>query len=357
MRKVLIWGIAVMLIMTMSFIGIGCKEEAAEESVEEAAEESVEEAAEEEEETVEEEVEKYVIAVIPLSLGHPWWVRCEFGANEAGEEFGVDIIFIAPDKEDAAKQLDVFNDMINKGVDAIMIAAVNAETMKEPIADAIDKGIPVFGFDIGAPGTDTIFLASGWEPSVSGKSIGEGLAEEIGGEGKVAILTGSLGSPYLDARQAAIEAVLDEYPDIEIVGVYANENDYEKALSQCESVLQANPDLAGFASTVTTGVPAAATAIINAGLEGEVAVWSVAMPEQSAEFVKNGIVNGGLALDPGKMTYMGVMIVKNYLDDGSLPQEGDEFSWAGVATVVPEDKAAYCPDTLLTPDNVDDFEF
>jgi|GEM_PF-862096 len=307
-----------------------------------------------------EEAKKYTIAIIPLSLGHPWWVRCEEGAKKAGEDLGIDIIFTAPDKEDAAKQLDVFNDMVNRGVDAIIIAAVDAEAMKKPIADTIAKGIPVFGFDIGAPGTDTLFLASGWEPTASGTNIGKGLVEEIGGKGKVALITGTIGSPYLEKRRAAIEAVLKQYPDIKIVGTYANENDYELGLSQCENVLQAHPDLAGFASDVTTGAPTAATAVKNAGLGGKVAIWSVAMPKQNAEFVKEGIAKGLLALDPAKMTYLGVVIANNYLRDGSLPKPGDDFGWAGAANEVVvnvEEKAAYVPDTLLTPENVDQFDF
>jgi len=96
---------------------------------------------------------------------------------------------------------------------------------------------------------------------------------------------------------------------------------------------------------------------MNAGLEGEVAIWGVAMPSQTADFVKEGIIKGGLALDPAKMTYMSVLIAYNYLEEGVLPEENEDFGWAGFAEVVPEDKAAYVPSTLLTPENVDEFEF
>ena len=116
----------------------------------------------------------------------------------------------------------------------------------------------------------------------------------------MAILTGSMGSEFLARRQKSIEDTLAKYPGIKVVGVYATEDDYEKALSISESVLQANPDLAGFASTVTTGVPAAAKAIENAGLGGKVAVWSVSLGKQNADYVKNGMVKGALILDPGQ---------------------------------------------------------
>jgi ABC-type sugar transport system substrate-binding protein len=295
-------------------------------------------------------------AVIPMFLGHPWFVRCEMGAEKAANELGINYVFVGPEKADAAKQMDIFNDQVNKKVDAIILAVSDAKAWEKPVLDATEKGIPVFGFDIGAP--NTIWLASGWETVQSGINIGTGLAEEIGGKGKVAILTGSLGSPFLAERQKAIEDTLAKYPDISVVGVFATEDDYEKALGQCESVLQAHPDLAGFASTVTTGIPAAAKAIENADLGGEVAVWGVALGKQNAEYIKKGWVNGALILDPAKMTYIGVKMAHNYLTkDGLLPQVGDDFGWAGVPTTLPEKKATYALDVLLTPENVDDFDF
>jgi ABC-type sugar transport system substrate-binding protein len=300
---------------------------------------------------------KLTIAVLPPFVGHPWFVRCELGARKAAEDLGINLVYTGPEKADAAKQLDIFNDQVNKKVDAILIAVEDAKAWEKPIADAMAKGIPVFGFDVGA-GETTVWLASGWEVKQSGINIGEGLAKEIGGAGKVAILTGSLGSPVLAGRQKAIEDTLAKYPNIKVVGVYVNADDYEKALTQCESILQANPDLKGFASTVTTGAPAAAKAIENAGLGGKVAIWSVALGQQNAEYIKKGWMKGALILDPAKMTYLGVEIAYNYLTKGKqLPKPGDSFGWAGTPVTDVATRSSYAPDVLLTPENIDEFQF
>jgi ABC-type sugar transport system substrate-binding protein len=303
------------------------------------------------------EKKQMTIAVLPMFTGHPWFVRCELGAKKAADELGIKYVFVGPEKADAAKQMDIFNDQVNKKVDAILIAVSDAKAWEKPIADAMAKGIPVFGFDIGA-GDTTLWLASGWEPKQSGVNIGTGLAKEIGGKGKVAILTGSLGSPFLAERQKSIEDTLAKSPGIKVVGVYPTEDDYEKALSICESVLQANPDLAGFASTVTTGAPAAAKAIENAKLSGKVAIWSVALGKQNADYVKSHAMNGALILDPGKMTYLGVKIAYNYLTKNKqLPKPNDDFGWAGKPTTLVDKKASYAEDVLLTPSNIGDFDF
>lgn len=300
--------------------------------------------------------DKLTFAVIPMFVGHPWFERCEYGAKKAAEDLDINLVYLGPEKADAARQLDIFQDQVNKGVDAILVAVSEADMWEVPIANAIKQGIPVFGFDIGGPGT--IWLASGWETVQSGINIAEGVVKDIGGKGKVAILTGSLGSPFLAARQRASESVFAKYPDIEVIGVFPTEDDYEKALSASESILQANPDLAGFACMTTTCVPASARATENAGLGGKVSIWGVAMGQQNADYVKRGTVKGGLILDSGKMTYLGMQIAYDYVTkDGKLPTGGEEYGWAGKPVTVVAEKASYAPDVLLTAENVDDFEF
>ena len=216
----------------------------------------------------------------------------------------------------------------------------------------------MFGFDIGA-GDTTVWLASGWEEVSSGKNIGEGIAKEIGGKGKVAILTGSLGSPFLAAEAEVDRRHPREVPRHQGRSACTPPRTTTRRRSAfAESILQANPDLAGFASTVTTGAPAAAKAIENAKLGGKVAIWSVALGLQNADYVKKGWMKGALILDPAKMTYLGVQIAYNYLTkDKQLPKAGDTFGWAGTPTTLVEKKASYAPDVLLTPENIDDFQF
>jgi len=303
------------------------------------------------------EKDRLTFAVIPMFVGHPWFERCEFGAKKAAEDLGIDLVYLGPEKADAARQLDIFQDQVNKGVDAILVAVSEADMWEVPIANAIKQGVPVFGFDIGGPGA--LWLASGWETVQSGISIAEGIVKDIGGKGKVAILTGSLGSPVLVARQHASESVFAKYPDIEVIGVFPTEDDYERALSVSESLLQANSDLAAFACMTTTCVPASARAVENAGLGGgKVSIWGVAMGKQNAEYVKRGTVKGGLILDSGKMTYLGMQIAYDYVTkNGKLPTGGEEYGWAGKPVTVVADKASYAPDVLLSVENVSDYDF
>jgi ABC-type sugar transport system substrate-binding protein len=82
------------------------------------------------------------------------------------------------------------------------------------------------------------------------------------------------------------------------------------------------------------------------------------MGQQNADYVKRGTIKGGLILDPGKMTYLGMRIAYDYVTkDGKLPTGNEEYGWAGKPVTIVEDRASYAPDVLLTAENVDDFEF
>jgi len=357
-KKILLILILITLTILLSSLAISCKK-----PIEELLEESTsidtneipsEEISKSEEKTID---HKITIAIISPMIEHPWYQRCKEGAIRAGDDLEIEIIFEAPQEVDAEKQLSIFNNMVEKKVNAILISAIDPELLKKPISDAILKGIPVFGFDAGAPETDILFLASGLEPKTTGKMIGEGLAKEIDGKGKVALLTSILDQPDLKERREAIIEVLEQYLEIEILGIYANENDFVKGITQCQSLLETYPNLAGFASDVELGIPTSSQAVVDKGLGGKVAIWGIGMPEQNSEFIKNDIIRGVLTLDPAKMTYIGVVTAYRYLKENTLPKVGNEFGWVEEVVIIPEEKTIYAPPLLLTPENVDEFDF
>jgi len=65
-----------------------------------------------------------------------------------------------------------------------------------------------------------------------------------------------------------------------------------------------------------------------------------------------------LILDPAKMTYLAVRIAHDYIaKNKKLPVPGEEYGWAGTPVTIVEKRFSYAPDVLLTPQNVDDFQF
>ena len=299
--------------------------------------------------------DKLVFALVPKSTGAQYFISCEQGAKIASDELGVDYIWTGPTSEDSARQITMIEDLITQGVDALIISPVDAEACVDVINRAMEKGIPTFTWDMDSENSNRLFCVTGMEANESGYALAEGCAEEIGYKGEVAILTGSLGSDVLNRRIAAIEECLAQYPDIKIVAIEATDEDMQKGISVSENLLQAYPNLAGFIG-VSAGNPImAGTAIKNAGRDG-IAVWSVGLPSTGRDFVKDGTVKGMMLLDPGAMTYVAMAAAKQYIEDGSLPVDGQNYgNYAG--TVVVNGSIAFVPTLLFTKDNIDNFGF
>ncbi len=180
------------------------------------------------------------IALVPKMVGHPYWNACEEGAKKAAEDFGIKVIFTAPTEEDVAKQIAVIEDLISKRVDAVIISPVNSEAMGPVIDRGMAKGVAMFTWDIDAPGTKRIYCTTCLPPEDQGRDFARSLAKEIGYEGKVALLTGALGSDALNRRLRGAEEILKKYPKIKIVGLEACADDFQLGVSGVENLLQAH---------------------------------------------------------------------------------------------------------------------
>ena len=71
---------------------------------------------------------KTKILVSPKGLVHSFWVTVKAGADSAGKEFGAEVVWKGPTQEtDIAGQIAIIEDYINKGIDAIVLAACDAQ--------------------------------------------------------------------------------------------------------------------------------------------------------------------------------------------------------------------------------------
>lgn len=299
------------------------------------------------------------IGIVVKQAGAPYFDYAADGARKAAEEMNAEVVsYTGPSSEDVNQEITFMEDLITQGVDAILISTADSTAIVPTINKAIEAGIAVFTFDIDAPESERLFCITAGNAEESGRAIGESLVEAVDGEGQVALLTGGLGSDVLNRRLEAIESVLEEYPDIEVVATEACDDDFEQCVSQVENLLQTYPDLKAVAGVSTVNPPAAAMAISSANKAGQVYSLGIAMPSQIAEYVDEGIIPEAILWDPGVMGYVSVAAACNYLRNGELPVNGENYGEYGGEVVVEDgETTAYIPSLVFTKDNVHDFEF
>jgi len=117
---------------------------------------------------------------------------------------------------DAQGQIQQIQNLVNKGVDAIIINPGDVNALNPTLEDVTAQGIPVIAVDqeICADGVINVVIDQKEWAKISAKW----LAEQLGGQGDIVLIEGFVGHPANEARMAGVEEVLADYPDINVVG-------------------------------------------------------------------------------------------------------------------------------------------
>ncbi len=92
------------------------------------------------------------IPVISKGFQHQFWQTVMSGAEDAAEEYGVDMVFEGPTSEAAIQeQVQMLQNALAEGPDAIALAALDTQAVLDQIRTAMRENIPIVGFDSGVP--------------------------------------------------------------------------------------------------------------------------------------------------------------------------------------------------------------
>jgi ribose transport system substrate-binding protein len=169
------------------------------------------------------------IAVIPKGTTHEFWKSVHAGANKAGADLGVEILWKGPVREDdRAEQVKVVEDFVTKRVAGIVLAPLDDTALVPVVKDAAAEGIPVVIIDSDIRWDERVsFVAT--DNHAAGAAAGRRLGELLGGKGKVAMMRYQEGSASTAAREAGIlETLRKDFPGVEIV----SDNQYGGATTE-----------------------------------------------------------------------------------------------------------------------------
>jgi ribose transport system substrate-binding protein len=194
----------------------------------------------------------YTFGLIAKSQSNPVFQAARVGAMDAAKELGaqygiqIKIDWRTPNEEDAQKQADAIEQLVLAGADGIAVSCSDANKLTDAINSAVKNGVPVATFDSDAPRSQR-FVMYGIDDEKCGEQVMEALAKELDGKGTIAILAGSQNAPNLQKRVLGVKNVAKKFPGITIRGVYYHKETPQDAAAKVEQVMQANPDLNGWA--------------------------------------------------------------------------------------------------------------
>ena len=281
------------------------------------------------------------IAFLGLEV-NPFCIRIRNGVIKAKEElepYNCEVDWLVPGESHLTEYFGPgLETAMAQGYDAIVTMAGEAGTV--PYIDkVVEAGIPVATWNSETEMESKRLFFVGADCYKQALVLGEKMVKELGGKGKVAIITGFFAVESHEDRRIGLHDYLKEHaPDIKIVGEVENLDKAAKAYEQAMDFMTAHPDLS--AIYVTAGGPfGAAKAVEDAGKAGKVKIFCYDFVDETMEFVEKGVITGTIGQNPFAQGHDPVIRLFNYLVACEVPPYGKLLT-----------EAAYC-----TQENVDQY--
>ncbi len=145
---------------------------------------------------------------------------------------------------DVAGQIQQLQNLMAKGVDAILVNPGDVNGLNATLEEAVKKGIIVISVDqeLNVPGVYNV----GIDQKEWAKTSAKWLAEKLGGKGNIVEIEGFPGHPANVARMEGVDEVLANYPDIKVLAKDTGKWDEATGQQVMSNFLAAYPTLDGY---------------------------------------------------------------------------------------------------------------
>ena len=189
-------------------------------------------------------------------------------------------------EESAETQVQIMTDCINQGYNAIILQCSDGTALAPSVKQAEEAGIPVITVNLDCA-SDT--MAVDYD---AGRMAADKMAEQMGGEGKIAIIQGVPGLERTDNLEKGFRDTIANYSGIEIVDAQSASFQKDTAMTVMNSFLQSYPDLKGVFAINDAMAEGAALAAQSANKKGQICIWGADGEKDALAMIESGDMAG-----------------------------------------------------------------
>ncbi|RKL66215.1 BMP family ABC transporter substrate-binding protein [Salipaludibacillus neizhouensis] len=275
-----------------------------------------------------EDAETY-IAIVSKGFQHQFWQAVQEGAEQAAEEFNVEITFEGPDDESQVDvQMDMLLNALDRGPDAIGFAALDSQASTSLLETAQERDIPVVAFDSGVD-SDIPITTAATDNYAAAALAADKMAENIGGKGEVALVIHDQTSVTgVQRRDGFIEKIESDYPDIEIVDTQYGGGDHLESTNLAKTMMQSHPELAGIYGSNEGSAVGVVNAVKELDRAGDIVIIGFDSGQQQIDAIESGVMVGAVTQNPVGIGYETVKAAVDALNGEEVPELIDTgFLW------------------------------
>src|SRR4051795_7410098 len=249
--------------------------------------------------------DNFTVAFVPKLQGIPYFEAMNTGGKAGCAEIGCTWLYQGPVEADPAAQADIVRSYIQQGVDALIVAPNDPDSMAPLLKQAADAGIKVATADTDAPNSVREVFVSQASTEGIGQALTDSVMQAMGGKGKYAIVscgqTAQNLNSWIDVQKAY---TAQKYPDAQIVDiVYAGE-DQAAATQMATDLMNAHPDLTGLVGECTSSAPGVAQAVRDANKIGQVFTVGLGTPKSMLPYLTDGSSSASILWNVENLGYL-----------------------------------------------------
>jgi simple sugar transport system substrate-binding protein len=266
----------------------------------------------------------YTIATIVKLDGIAWFERMREGVKQFGDETGHKCFLLGPAQADAALQVQIIEDVIAQGVDAICVVPFSVEAIEPVLRKARSRGIIVVSHEASNQ-VNADAIIEPFDNFAYGAHLMDHLAHYTGGQGQYAVFVGSLTSKsHNEWIDGAIARQKEKYRQMELVTERIEEYDNQNtAYEKTKELIKAYPELRGIQGSASTTAAGAGLAVEEKGLQNRLAVVGSGLVSQCRQYLASGSTKLISFWDPADAGYVMNKIAVTLLEGKKLTNGAD----------------------------------
>jgi len=284
------------------------------------------------------------VVFVPKLTGNAFFESANDGAQEYSTKWGITVDYQGSSNAAVADQVQVINNAVASGADAICVSSVDATGLDSALKDAIKAGIAVVTWDSDVSSDARSLMVSQGTPEQLGKMLVDMGVDSLTKRG-VDVKTEAVKycwhysqatvadqNSWQVAGEAYIKATYPKWVNVAPSNYYS-EQDAEKAVSIGSSILEANPDIDLIICNDSTALPGQCKAAQNKGLTKEdVTITGFASPMSIKAYATANVIEQWGLWDCGIQGAMGCYLAA-YLSAGNTVKVGDKVVIPDIGTV------------------------
>ncbi len=258
------------------------------------------------------------IAVMVPNGVDPFFTAKRYGYETECKKLGVKMLFYdAGGYANVNKQIGQIEDVMQRGIDGIILGATSAEGTVTVVDKVINKKIPIVmdNLDTNTKKPIIRIMKNG---ILVGQLRAVYIVEKLKGTGKVLMLPGPSAVTLCQDEHKGFVDYVKHFPGIKVITEWTPSSP-DVGMTTVEGVLQANPDLkavAAWSPPITTG---AIKAVQAAGMAGKIIVVGQNLDGAMEDYMKAGLLQATVMCDHVEMAREAVRMLVSEINGKLKP--------------------------------------